>query len=127
MKIDWNLVKTGLVTYLQRYAEEHQHPMTKLTHLFGIPMIVASLPVAVVSPLLGAGLFVGGWALQLVGHYVLVKNSPASFGGPGFPLGGPVWVVVGMLQRAGVRLPADLSATPSDAPHAVAPDFSTQN
>ena len=21
MKIDWNLVKTGLVTYLQRYAE----------------------------------------------------------------------------------------------------------
>jgi uncharacterized membrane protein YGL010W len=127
MKIDWNLVKTGLVTYLQRYAEEHQHPMTKLTHLFGIPMIVASLPVAVVSPLLGAGLFVGGWALQLVGHYVFEKNSPAFFGGPVYLLVGPVWVMLEILQMLGVPLPADLSATPSDAPHAVAPDFSTQN
>jgi uncharacterized membrane protein YGL010W len=60
--------------WVAEYAESHQHPMNKLTHSFGIPMIVVSLVVLLLSlfiPALfwwGAGLFGGGWVLQFVGH-----------------------------------------------------------
>ena len=48
---------------LEQYATEHTKLGTKLTHMVGIPMIVASIPTAVVNPPLAAGLFAGGWAL----------------------------------------------------------------
>jgi uncharacterized membrane protein YGL010W len=62
------------------YRQAHRHPGTKLTHMFGIPMIVASLPVLLVRPAVGVGLFAGGWVLQFVGHYVFEKNDPQFFG-----------------------------------------------
>jgi uncharacterized membrane protein YGL010W len=60
--------------WIAEYAQSHQHPLNKLTHTLGIPMIVISLVVLFVSffiPSLlwwGIGLFVGGWILQFVGH-----------------------------------------------------------
>ena len=73
------------------YRAAHRHPGTKLTHMFGIPMIVASLPLLLVRPKLAIGMFVGGWALQFVGHYVFEKNDPQFFGDKRNLLVGVVW------------------------------------
>ncbi|HEY3999804.1 MAG TPA: DUF962 domain-containing protein, partial [Candidatus Xenobia bacterium] len=70
-----------LEAYLEQYAAEHTKPGTKVTHMIGIPMIVASLPCAFKNPRLAAGLFVGGWALQLLGHKI-EGNKPALLDDP---------------------------------------------
>ena len=57
----------SLREYLDEYGEGHRHFGTRLTHMFGIPMIVASLPLFPFNPLVGGGLFVGGWILQFIG------------------------------------------------------------
>jgi uncharacterized membrane protein YGL010W len=90
---------------MAQYAREHTQLGTKLTHMVGIPMILASFPTAVVSPPLAGGLFVGGWALQYVGHYVFEKNHPAFYGDPYYLLVGPVWVAVEWAKLFGVPLP----------------------
>ena len=93
---------------LARYAREHTQLGTKLTHMVGIPMILASFPTAVVSPPVAGGLFVGGWALQYIGHYVFEKNSPAFYGDPYYHLVGPVWVAAEWAKLFGVPLPQTL-------------------
>jgi uncharacterized membrane protein YGL010W len=70
-------MSASLDNYLRTYQRDHQHPMNRLTHLVGIPAIVASLPLLVKRPGLGAKLFVGGWALQFLGHWFEAK--PPSF------------------------------------------------
>ncbi len=77
--------------YMDLYQQQHTKPGTRLTHFIGIPMIVASLPVAVARPKLGAALFAGGWALQFLGHRI-EGNRPAFFGDPLYLLVGPLWV-----------------------------------
>lgn len=91
----------SLEEYMNMYADEHTKPMTRLTHFFGIPMIVASLPLALVKPKLAAKLFVGGWALQAIGH-AIEGNKPAFFGDPIYLAVGPIWVAreVGELARS---------------------------
>jgi uncharacterized membrane protein YGL010W len=95
--------------YLATYQAEHTHPLCKLTHYVGIPMIVTSLPVALVSPLTGLGMFTGGWVLQFVGHYVFEKNQPAFFANPLYLLVGALWVVLELLSLVGVPLPEGLA------------------
>lgn len=63
--------------HLQFYRQSHSTPGCKLTHMFGIPIIVASLPMLIFNWQLGLGMFFIGWALQFVGHYVFQKNHPA--------------------------------------------------
>ncbi|MFO0609588.1 MAG: Mpo1-like protein [Polyangiales bacterium] len=70
-------MSASLDDYLRTYQRDHQHPMNRLTHLVGIPAIVASLPLLLKRPRLGAKLFVGGWALQFLGHWFEAK--PPSF------------------------------------------------
>ncbi len=62
--------------WIAEYQKGHQNRWNRLTHVFGIPMILLSLPLALVS-LLGAPLwtpalvlFIGGWALQFLGHAI---------------------------------------------------------
>jgi uncharacterized membrane protein YGL010W len=63
-------------SWIAQYAESHQHPLNRLTHTFGIPMILLSLPTLLAGilwrPLLwcGLGLFVAGWGLQFLGHAI---------------------------------------------------------
>jgi uncharacterized membrane protein YGL010W len=65
--------------WIGEYAKSHRHPMNRLTHLFGIPMIVVSLPLLVASLFVtgvwpwAAGLFVVGWALQFAGPAIAGK------------------------------------------------------
>ena len=60
--------------WIEEYAESHQHPINKLMHSFGIPMIALSLLLVPVSFFIGGmwrialGLFVVGWVIQFVGH-----------------------------------------------------------
>jgi uncharacterized membrane protein YGL010W len=95
----------SLHEYLTQYAKEHTQFGTKLTHMVGIPMIVVSLPTAFVNPPLAGGLFVGGWALQFIGHSVFEKNKPAFFGDPYYLLVGPVWVAAEWMRLLGLPVP----------------------
>jgi uncharacterized membrane protein YGL010W len=91
--------------YMRDYGEAHRQPGTRLTHMVGIPMIVASLPMLPLNPLVGVPMFAGGWALQLIGHYVFEKNDPQFFGDPLNLLVGVVWAAVEWAKLVGIQLP----------------------
>jgi uncharacterized membrane protein YGL010W len=65
--------------WIEQYGHSHQHPVNRLCHTIGIPLIAASLPLFAAAPFvdvpwgfwkLPAAMFVGGWVLQFVGHAV---------------------------------------------------------
>jgi uncharacterized membrane protein YGL010W len=112
----------SLRDYLVQYEKEHTKLGTRLTHMVGIPMIVASIPAALISPPVGGGLFVGGWALQYIGHSVFEKNKPSFHGDPYYLLVGPVWVAAEWMRLLGLPLP-DAITGPRDG----APDSKTAN
>jgi uncharacterized membrane protein YGL010W len=66
-----------------RYERSHQHPVNRVCHTVGIPMIVFSLLLGAVSigvePLRVPALvlFVAGWLLQFIGH--AVEGKPPEF------------------------------------------------
>lgn len=69
--------------WIDEYSEGHQHPINKLTHTFGIPMIALSLLLVIPSIfiarlwMIALGLFVVGWILQFIGHYF--EGKPPEF------------------------------------------------
>ena len=67
------------------YRSQHKTVGCKVTHMFGIPMIVTSLVLFFFNWPLALGLFVGGWALQFIGHFVFEKNRPVLFQDPTNP------------------------------------------
>ena len=81
--------------FLTRYKAGHQHPLNRLSHSIGIPMIVVSLPLFFFSWRLALLLFITGWILQFVGH-AIEGNQPAFFKNPVYLLVGPLW----LLRRA---------------------------
>ncbi|HSE31216.1 MAG TPA: DUF962 domain-containing protein [Pyrinomonadaceae bacterium] len=77
---------------LANYKAKHQHPLNRLTHGIGIPMIVVSLPLFLFNWRLALPLFIVGWILQFVGH-AIEGNQPAFFRNPIYLLVGPLWLV----------------------------------
>ena len=69
--------------WIAQYSKSHQHPVNRVLHTWGIPMIAVSIVMAAagvfVSGLwLPAGvLFLVGWVLQFVGH--AVEGQPPEF------------------------------------------------
>jgi len=69
--------------WIDEYAKSHEHPINRLTHSFGIPMIALSilmLPFALIFSYVWiacAGLFIIGWVLQFIGHYF--EGKPPEF------------------------------------------------
>jgi uncharacterized membrane protein YGL010W len=69
--------------WIARYSQSHQNRWNQLTHTFGIPMIVISVILALLSPLItglwpwALGLFVAGWVLQFIGH--AIEGKPPEF------------------------------------------------
>ena len=53
-------------SWIAEYSESHQHPLNRLTHTFGIPIILLSLPLLVAGIVwhmllwVGIGMFVVG-------------------------------------------------------------------
>lgn len=79
-------------SFLERYKEDHTHPINHVTHAIGIPMIVVSVVVFFFNWKWGAGLFVVGWVLQFIGH-MFEGKMPSFFKNPIFLLVGPLWWV----------------------------------
>ena len=82
-------------SFIENYKAKHQHPLNKLSHSIGIPLIVISLPLFFLNWGWALGLFVVGWAFQFVGHGI-EGNQPAFFMSPLYLLVGPLW----LLRRA---------------------------
>jgi uncharacterized membrane protein YGL010W len=99
----------SLREYLEEYAEGHRQLGTRVTHMVGIPLIVASLPVLPFNPLLGGGMFVGGWVLQFIGHYYFEKNSPLLFNDLTNTLVGVLWAAKEWADLFGIELPLPVS------------------
>ena len=78
------------MSFMDEYKRKHQHPLNRLAHSIGIPLIVLSLPLFLFSWRWALALFVIGWILQFVGH-AIEGNQPAFFRNPIFLIIGPLW------------------------------------
>lgn len=69
--------------WINEYSKSHEHPVNKLTHKFGIPMIAVSILLAPVALFIAGfwkillAIFVFGWILQFVGH--AFERKPPEF------------------------------------------------
>jgi uncharacterized membrane protein YGL010W len=93
-------MKTKLEEMLDNYKADHQHPVNKATHMVGIPLILASLPLMFLLPPLGISLFIFGWILQFIGH-AFEGKPPSFFRDPKFLFVGATWYIkraLGMLE-----------------------------
>ena len=97
-------------SFVDNYKEKHQHPLNRLTHSVGIPMIVLSLPLFFFNWRWALVLFIVGWVLQFLGH-AIEGNQPAFFRNPLYLLVGPWWLVRRVLFALGLR-----KQTPSRQP-----------
>jgi uncharacterized membrane protein YGL010W len=119
--------KHSLREYIAIYQREHTTLGNKLTHMVGIPMIVASIPTAFVNPLAGGSMFAAGWGLQFLGHYAFEKNKPAFYGDAYYLLVGPAWVAAEWLELLRLPVPEALTAAPSSVSEVRVGDYATVN
>ncbi len=92
--------------FLESYKANHTHPVNRVLHTLGIPMIVVAVVWFLVECLQGAfphwpwilGLFVLGWVLQFIGH-AFEKKWPSFFESPLYLLIGPIWWLLKILGR----------------------------
>jgi uncharacterized membrane protein YGL010W len=80
------------MSFIENYKAKHQHPLNRLAHSIGIPLILLSLPVVFFNWRWALLLFVIGWIFQFVGH-AIEGNQPAFFSSPMYLVIGPVWLV----------------------------------
>jgi len=86
-------------SFMENYRAKHQHPLNRLSHYIGIPVIVVSLAYLVFNWKVGLILFAVGWVFQFVGHFI-EGNQPAFFKNPIYLLVGPLFV----LRKVGAAL-----------------------
>lgn len=69
--------------WVVQYAQSHQHPVNRLCHTVGIPLIAVSIPLAVLGLfvpgllLTAAAMFILGWVFQFIGHWF--EGKPPEF------------------------------------------------
>jgi uncharacterized membrane protein YGL010W len=91
--------------WITRYGQSHRHPVNRLCHTIGIPLIVLSLLLCVVAFFIPGlwpvptALFAAGWIFQFVGHAVEGK-PPEFFHDWRFLFVGLRWWVAKMRGRA---------------------------
>lgn len=90
---------------IENYKAKHRHPLNKLTHSIGIPMIVLSLPLFLFNWRWALALFIVGWILQFVGH-AIEGNQPAFFKNPMYLLVGPMWLARRAAAAVGIHKPS---------------------
>src|SRR5436190_21664137 len=79
-------------SFIENYKAKHQHPLNRLSHSIGIPLILISLVLVFFNWRWGLALFIAGWILQVIGH-LIEGNRPAFFSNPMYLVIGPVWLV----------------------------------
>jgi uncharacterized membrane protein YGL010W len=68
------LGKRPMSDWIAQYAQSHQHPVNRLCHTIGIPLIALAIPLFVTALFvhglwpLPVALFVVGWIFQFIGH-----------------------------------------------------------
>jgi uncharacterized membrane protein YGL010W len=82
-------------SFMENYKAKHTHPLNRMTHNVGIPLIVISLPLFFFGWRWAVTLFILGWILQFIGH-AIEGNQPAFFRHPIYLVIGPLW----LLRRA---------------------------
>src|SRR5438128_1330575 len=75
-------------SFIDTYKSQHQHPVNKLCHVIGIPLITISWLLFFFNWRWALALFVVGWILQFVGH-AIEGNRPAFFQNPVYFLVAP--------------------------------------
>jgi len=88
----------------QNYKSKHTHPLNRLSHSIGIPLIVISLPLFFFNWRWALGCFVVGWILQFVGH-AIEGNQPAFFKNPIYLLVVPLWLARRVGSALGINKP----------------------
>lgn len=86
------------------YLSEHKNPQNRLTHMFGIPILIGSAIVGLLSSswtLVIGGQLVG-WALQLLGHRI-EGNRPALLQRKISFVMGPLMVIVELAECLGLK------------------------
>jgi len=69
--------------WIDEYSKSHEHPINRITHTVGIPMIALSLLLIIPSIFISRlwiavlALFILGWILQFIGHYF--EGKPPEF------------------------------------------------
>ena len=79
-------------SYIDNYKSKHQHPLNRLCHTIGIPLITIAWPLFFFRWRWALILFVAGWLLQFLGH-AIEGNQPAFFRNPIYFFIGPWWLV----------------------------------
>ena len=91
--------------WIAQYAQSHTHPVNRMLHTVGIPMIAVSLPLFAMSLMIRGlwpvpvALFTAGWICQFVGHGFEGK-PPEFFKDPRFLLVGLRWWFAKVRGRA---------------------------
>jgi uncharacterized membrane protein YGL010W len=89
-------------SFVDNYKAQHRHPLNRLAHSIGIPLIIVSVPLFFVSWRWALGLFVVGWIFQLVGH-AIEGTLPAFFSNAFYLIIGPWWLVRRAAEAVGLR------------------------
>ena len=69
--------------WIRQYAQSHQHPVNRFCHTIGIPLIAVSILLLLAAFfvenlwLAALAMFVVGWILQFVGHWI--EGKPPEF------------------------------------------------
>ncbi|HEX7724058.1 MAG TPA: DUF962 domain-containing protein [Pyrinomonadaceae bacterium] len=83
------------------YKSQHQHPMNRLCHMIGVPMITISWPLFFFKWRWALALFVAGWVLQFVGH-AIEGNRPAFLRNPLYFFVAPLWLAQRVARAVGL-------------------------
>ena len=70
------MFSSQLEAEINYYKSQHTTKGCKVTHLFGVPMIALAVPFIFINFRRAVTLFVAGWVLQFIGHFVFEKNKP---------------------------------------------------
>jgi uncharacterized membrane protein YGL010W len=91
--------------WIDRYERSHRHPVNRLCHTVGIPLVALSLLLFVAALFVPglwpvpAALFVAGWVLQFAGH-VAERKPPEFFHDWRFLFVGLRWWIAKMQGKA---------------------------
>ena len=90
---------------IENYKAKHRHPLNRLSHMIGIPMIAVSVPLFFVNWRWALALLIVGWIFQFVGH-AIEGNQPAFMKNPLYLLVGPWWLIRRVAEAIGLLKPS---------------------